>query len=65
MTLPECNQLAELLRTYIAAFGAKAALLIIAVILEENAKAAPGKPHAVTADINAGVLRQAMGRMVG
>ena len=58
------NSLADHLRSYVETHGAKAALSVVAVILEEAAKVARGKPVSVTASINASLVRRCMGTMV-
>lgn len=58
------NAFADLSRAYVAEHGAKAALSVLAVILEETAKIAPGKPPSVTASINASLIRRCMGTIV-
>lgn len=58
------NILADQLRAYVDTHGAKATLSVVAVILEETAKVAPGKPKSVEASINASLVRRCMGTMV-
>ena len=59
------NTLADLLRSYVVAFGGKAAVDVIIAVLDEEALKHRGKPAGTLASIDANLLRQAAGKMTG
>lgn len=58
------NTFADLLRRYVSTYGAKAAVDVIVVALDEQAMNHPGKPQGTIASVNANLLRQAAGKMI-
>lgn len=52
------------LRDYVLEYGPKQALLLVALICEDQAKATTKEPERTSASINAAVTRDAMKRMV-